>query len=178
MINTYASVAAKRQTGLSCHRRDKDDHASGGQHPRWDQSSPCNGAVTAAAERSRHAAITHRPHEHTAGGLLRERAAAGQFQQPTPLSLDPLDVLPSDTLRPRLGGLAHPATRSAPGRANNLTCGQLRLSNAIRQRRARWRSSQKAQHRSVVSITGRAKLVSPVARRGQFRHPWTVARSS
>jgi hypothetical protein len=46
-----------------------------------------------------------------------------------------------------------------------------RLSNAIRQRRARWRSSQKVQHRSVVSLAANGPSEA-----GQFsRNTWSVS---
>ena len=125
---------------------------------------------------SRDAAVRNPCEEHTAVNLLRERA--GQFQQPTLLFLDPLDIPPSDTVRPLLGGSAHSATRSPPGRADNSTCGQLRRSHTQGGAARAGGHCSKASTPSVA-VRGRrwaerSWLIFSCQHRGQFHLPSTA----
>ena len=79
----------------------------------------------------RNAAVGNPRDEHSAVDLLRERAAAGQFKQPTLLSLDPLDTPPSDTpffwagqhIQPHAHHQLEPTTRPVDSSASHIPQG-------------------------------------------------------
>jgi hypothetical protein len=166
-------VHGEIETGFSRRHpeQSKDDQDCGRQQANGIKGSDWKTRWLRRPSVSRDAAVRNPCEEHTAVNLLRERA--GQFQQPTLLFLDPLDIPPSDTVRPLLGGSAHLATRSSPGRADNSTCGQLRRSHTPRRRCTRWRSLQQSQHSVRCGPRpqmGRAKLVNL-----QLPTPWSIS---